>query len=143
MFGKKVPEQPKPPERQLTGPLPKSPGLTTPSLSTSPSPPLFVKVEKYNDIVQNLQKLQSQTAGLKKTLDTLTEVEHRLHRSLEASYRTLDGLTTVISLIMGKLSQKSPIHSPEMKKSDNMIDGYFKGVSRELDKIKSELEHSV
>lgn len=110
------------------------------------SPPLFVKVDKYNDIIQNLQKLKLQTTGLRKTLDSLTEVERKLHRGLEASYRTLDALTTIVSLIMDKLSQKQvPQYSDIQKriKTESVIEGYFKNVNKELEKIKTELEHSV
>lgn len=106
-------------------------------------PPLFIKLEKYNDLVKNLQELRKYSKEIKETLDSLAEVEKRLTRGITASYRTLDSLDTIISVITMQFLARDKISMPSaaLKAKSEEIEKYFSTVREEISKVKTELSN--
>ena len=102
------------------------------------SPPLFVKVDKYNDILQSISDLKSYSAEIRQSIDMLSEVEQKLAKSLAASYRSLDALNTIISILMARLVSQNRPEAKGMAQAD--IGHYFKDIHKEVERIKSELQ---
>lgn len=127
-------------------PVPKKPVHEThKSESKRPSPPIFVKVEKYKDIVENLHGLKTQAVGLRDTLEVLLDVEAELKRALDVTNRTLDSFNTLLSGLESQLTRVTPdeerVNLNNLPiKPPNEIDGFVKDLHEHIEKIKDELE---
>ncbi|MBI4173294.1 MAG: hypothetical protein HY519_01095 [Candidatus Aenigmarchaeota archaeon] len=102
------------------------------------SPPLFVRVEKYNDILRSISDLKSYSAEIRQSLDILAETEQKLSKGLAASYRNLDALNTIISLLTTRLVSHQRPDAKALAGSD--IGHYFKDIHKEMEKLKTELK---
>ena len=93
--------------------------------------------------MKNLEELRRYSKEIKETLDNLAEVERRLTRGITASYRTLDSLDTLITIVSSRLVSNQPA---DMKESGALtqaerhnIEKYFSTVKDEINRVKSEL----
>lgn len=112
------------------------------AMAQAQSPPLFIKLDRYNDLVKNLQELRKYSREIKGALDNLTEVEKRLTRGLTASYRTLDSLDTIITMLNSHLNQgQSQVRDiPAMTQAQKHdMEKYFSNIKTEIDRVKTEL----
>lgn len=105
------------------------------------SPPLFVKIDKYRDIVQNIQKLKSYSLGLRDALEALTDIESELKTGLSITQKALDNFNTIISMLDAKLLR---IEGLEDLAKTNLsergeIDHYLNNLYEQIERIKHEL----
>ncbi len=106
------------------------------------SPPLFIKLEKYSDVVRNVQELQAYAAEMRRTVDMLVETEQRLHRGIEGAYNALEGLNDRLSTLTKRLAgEQQEGQKPMNVQKASELTGYVKDVHGELDKIMSDLEN--
>jgi hypothetical protein len=61
------------------------------------SPPIFIKVEKYREIVKGIRDLRSYILNLRDTLDILVDMQRELANGIEIAQKTLDELSTTLS----------------------------------------------
>ena len=61
------------------------------------SPPIFIKVEKYKDIIKGIRDLRSYILNLRDTLDVLVDMQRELANGIEIAHKTLDELSTILS----------------------------------------------
>ena len=90
-----------------------------------------------------MQELSRYSKEIKETLDNLAEVERRLTRGITASYRTLDSLDTIITMLSSRLLNQ---REAEIKGAGGLtnpekhdMEKYFSSVKDEMDRLKSEL----
>jgi len=103
------------------------------------SPPLFVKVEKYRNIVDNIQKLKSYSLGLRDALDALADIEKELQNGISVLNRALDNFNSIIGLLDAKLLRIQGIEKSTVETPKEM-DEYVKGVYDQVERIKKDLK---
>ena len=138
---KRIPPAPPAPKKKA----PKAPELKI--LEGLPkNPPLFVKVEKYKDLMQSVKKLKSYSISLRDAIDALTDIEKELQAGLSITHKALDAFNTIISVLDAKLSSAhsaGDIHIEEAKsevKPPKEIENYVKSLYEQIERIRSELK---
>jgi hypothetical protein len=128
----RTPRQPKP--------------LTPPFAPLKKSPPLFIKIDKYSDVVKNLQSLKSYALSLRDAIDALSDIENELKSGLSLTQKALDRFNTIISLLDSRLLRFQGGESEDVgplkltPKSSDEIDSYIKGMYEQMEKIRDELK---
>ncbi len=107
-------------------------------------PPLFIKLDKYGEMVESIQKLKSTALGLRDALDALDDVEKELRNGLAITQKALDSFNTVLTVLDSKLLRaehvNEPRASPEEKAARSEVNAYIKDVYDQIEKIKNELK---
>jgi hypothetical protein len=103
------------------------------------SPPVFIKIDKYSDIVKNIQKLKSYAMSLRDALDALSDIEKELTTGISISHKALDDFNTIIAILDSKLLRASAIEDLDVDKAGD-VEKYVKGIYEQMDKIKAELK---
>jgi hypothetical protein len=65
--------------------------------SSAQSPPLFIKVDKYRDIVKGIRELRSYILNLRDTLDVLNDMQREVTNGIQIAHKSLDELNTIVS----------------------------------------------
>jgi hypothetical protein len=103
------------------------------------SPPVFIKIDKYSDIVKNLSRLKAYSMSLRDALDALADIEKELTTGISIAHKALDDFNTIISMLDSRLLRASSIKELEASGPEEM-DKYIKGIYNQMDKIKEELK---
>jgi len=171
LFGKQEsknqpPKPPKPPEesrstRAHPGPdvrfrPPKLPPLRAAPQERAPSgsPPLFIKVDKYRDVLKNIRNLRSYILNLRDALDVLEDIQKEFANGVQIAQRAVDELNVILSSLdsfflkphtiehedIDEMEEEdySPRH-PEAR-SPNEMETYVRDVYGELEKLRSHLK---
>ena len=101
------------------------------------TPPVFIKVDKYKDIIKNIQELKSYALGLRDALDALTDIERELKSGLELTNKALDRFNTIISLLDAKLLKFG--EGEDMTRVPGEMDEYVKNLYNQVENIRHEL----
>ncbi len=134
-FRKKAPKLPK-----LPAP-PAEPAAEAPAPRQQPkpaSPPLFIKIDKYKDVLKNVQELKSFSVGLRDAMDAIADVERELKAGLEVTNKALDRFNTLLSMLDAKLIRIEGIEEADIQ-TPKEIDDYVKGLYDQIERIKHEL----
>lgn len=118
------------------------PLIDVPGPSKKSSPPVFVKIERYRELLEDVQKLRSYSLGLRDALDAMAEIEKEFKTAMSLTNKVLDKVNIIISSLDMKLLQKtgpsldtsSPIKPPEE------VENYVRGIYEQIEKLKSELQ---
>ena len=102
------------------------------------SPPVFIKIDKYTDIVKNLQKLKSYSLSLRDAIDALSDIEKELTTGISIANKALDDFNTIIAILDSKLLRASAIEEFDIGAPAD-VEKYIKGIYEQMDKIKTEL----
>jgi hypothetical protein len=102
------------------------------------SPPVFIKIDKYSDIVKNLQKLKSYAMSLRDALDALSDIEKEITTGISIAHKALDDFNTIIAILDSKLLRASAIEDFDVGAPGD-VDKYIKGIYDQMEKIKGEL----
>jgi hypothetical protein len=103
------------------------------------SPPVFIKIDKYTDIVKNLQKLKSYSLSLRDAIDALSDIEKELTTGISIANKALDDFNTIIAILDSKLLRASAIEEFDIGAPAD-VEKYIKGIYDQMDKIKTELK---
>jgi hypothetical protein len=121
------------------------PAIDIPASVKRSSPPVFVKIERYRELLEDVQKLRSYSLGLRDALDAMAEIEKEFKTAMSLTNKVLDKVNILISSLDMKLLQKSgpgmdalePIKPPED------VENYVRGIYEQIDKLKAELQTLV
>jgi len=102
------------------------------------SPPVFIKVDKYTDIVKHLQKLKGYSLSLRDALDALSDIEKEINTGITIAHRALDDFNTIISVLDSKITKADSTSDIDIDSSED-VDEYVKGIYDQMEKIKAEL----
>jgi hypothetical protein len=102
------------------------------------SPPVFIKVDKYTDIVKHLQKLKGYSLSLRDALDALSDIEKEINTGISIAHRALDDFNTIISTLDSKITKADSTSDIDIDSSED-VDEYVKGIYDQMEKIKAEL----
>ena len=134
-FRKKAPKLPELP-MPITEPAVEAPA---PRQQPKPAtPPLFIKIDKYRDVLKNVQELKSFSVGLRDAMDAIADVEHELKTGLEIANKALDRFNTLLSLLDAKLIRIEGVEPADVQ-TPKEIDDYVKGLYDQIERIKHEL----
>ncbi len=128
-------------EKQIKRAISK-PVIEAPVTANKSSPPVFVKIERYKELLEDVQKLRSYSLGLRDALDAMAEIEKEFKTAMSLTNKVLDKVNIIISSLDMKLLQKtgpsldtsSPIKPPEE------VENYVRGIYEQIEKLKSELQ---
>lgn len=137
-----MPAAPAPPRRALAPPRPARTveRAEEDSGQEGPYPPLFIKIDKYKELVQNLQRLKSYALSLRDALDALNDIEKELKTGIELTQRALDDFNAIIAVLDSKLIRLSGGDEGEFEgEVPEHMDDYIKGVYDQISKIRDEL----
>lgn len=119
--------------------IPKS--FSAPEPSGESFPPLFIKIEKYKELVQSLQRLKSYALSLRDALDALNDIEKELKTGILITQKALDDFNSMIALMDSKLIRLSDAAEGESDyETPEHMDDYIKGVYDQISKIRDELK---
>jgi hypothetical protein len=133
---------PAPPRRVLAPSRPAQPAGRDmeDSGQEGPYPPLFIKIEKYKEIIQNLQRLKSYALSLRDALDALNDIEKELKTGIEITQKALDDFNAIIAVMDSKLIRLTGGEEGEFEgEIPEHMDDYIKGVYDQISKIRDEL----
>jgi hypothetical protein len=107
-------------------------------------PPLFIKLDKYGEVVDSIQKLKSTALGLRDALDALDDVEKELRNGLSITQKALDSFNTVLTTLDSRLLKVEHMDEPrpsgEAKAARREVNAYIRDVYDQIEKIKGELK---
>ena len=125
---------PKLPERP-----PEEPGKPSRAPRSKLAPPLFIKVDKYENVIKNIQELRSYALSLRDALDALADIEKELKVGMEIAHKALDRLNVIISSLDSELLRTEGINIEGEVKSPKEVEGYIKNVYNQIERLKDEL----
>jgi len=104
-------------------------------------PPLFIRIDKYKEIIQNLQRLKSYALSLRDALDALNDIEKELRTGIDLTQKALDDFNAIISVMDAKLIRLAGGEEGEIEgETPEHMDDYIKGVYDQISKIRDELK---
>jgi hypothetical protein len=104
-------------------------------------PPLFIKIDKYGEVVKNIQRLKSFALGLRDAIDALSDIEKELSTGLSIANRALDNFNTTISLLDAKLLRVAGTNLTDAEVDvPDELDSYVKNIYDQMNKLKHELK---
>ncbi|MFH1445207.1 MAG: hypothetical protein ABIF08_01865 [Nanoarchaeota archaeon] len=104
-----------------------------PDEESSVAPPLFIKIEKYNDIVNHIKRLKSLSLGLRDALDALGEIEKEIANGVVVANRALDGLNEIVRELDIRFAK---VREMEDKRTPKHIDDYVQRSYERVEKLK-------
>jgi chromosome segregation ATPase len=139
MLNKKA-KLPQPPKKEPSRELVKGEGETT-------FPPLFVKVEKYSEILKHLEQLDSYIENFKEILNDLTRTEQELQNRLALTRQAIEKMADTLFILNSKMKPgasqeqefKHVSHEDLIKEAED-LEGYLKTMKEAMDKIKNEIK---
>jgi hypothetical protein len=139
--GPSMPPAPAPPRRPASPPASiTSPSFSLEESSEGPYPPLFIKIDKYKEIIQNLQRLKSYSLSLRDAMDALNDIEKELRTGIEITQKALDDFNSIIAMLDTKLIRLSGGDEGQIEgEVPEHMDDYIKGVYDQISKIRDEL----
>lgn len=127
------------PVRRLTAPAMPRPGredLASP-MEAGAGAPLFIKLDRYKELLKEIQQLKSYALGLRDAMDALAGVEAELQEGIRIANKALDTFNTVLSLIDSTLMRN---HGDTPAKVPEEMEHYIKNVHSQIEKIRAELK---
>ncbi len=117
-------------------PLPKLPMPRAVPKSEQIEPALFIKVEKYQSVVESLDRLKSHAQDMRRKLDTLESAQRQLQSAIDAVEQTLNSFNSAIASLDGLLYRRG-VGRAELPRSE--LEGYAKDFYSQIEKIRNEL----
>ena len=114
-----------------------------PAKAAGISPPLFIKMERYNELLESVQKLRSYALGLRDALDALAEVSKEFKAGMDIANKSLDKINILMSSIDMKLmgtSRAGPGGQVTPVKPPVEVEMHVKGIYEQIERLKSELK---
>lgn len=142
-----------PPRDPLALPRPKTPPKKAPARprpravepvpAPGKSPPLFIKIDKYRDVVNQLQHLKSYALSLRDALDALSDLERELQNGISVTHKALDKFNEAISTLDTKITRITPseVDAPPHLDTTEM-DDYVKQLHEQMERIKQDLKNA-
>jgi len=125
-----------------------------------PSPPLFIKIDKYREVLKNIRNLRSYILNLRDALDVLEDMQKELSNGIHIAQRTLDELNVILSSLDSFFLKPQAVEHEDMDEREEaeereekaykpvhpeapapkQVEGYVKDVYGELEKLRSQLK---
>ena len=132
-------------EKEVKKAIKKEPPTDVTGTRSKHSPPVFVKVERYKDLLGDIQQLRSYSLGMRDALDAMSDIEKELKAAMSLTHKVLDKLNMIISSLDMKLLRKAgPIMPDEGMpvKPPADIENNIKEIYEQIERLKGEL-HTI
>ena len=156
-FGKDVPVPKKPASRRaepepMEPPLPRRPAAPAQKTAGKArsrevpavvrNAPMFIKIEKYREVVDEIEKLKSYSLNLRDALDALAEIEKELQTGLALTTKALDRFNAIITVLDSKFLRFQSVSDEKFREKlpPLEIDTYVKDIYDQMEKIRHELK---
>ena len=103
-----------------------------------PSPPLFIKIDKYRELVQSIKDLRSNALSLRDALDALTDIEKELRNGISITQNSLDRFNSIISTLDSRLLKVGA--EEEIVEVPREMDNYVRELYDHVERIKHDLK---
>ena len=109
------------------------------------SPPLFIKVNKYRDIVKNIRDLKSHILNLRDALDVLSDMQKEVANGIEIAHKNIDELNAVIANLDTYIMKPQGLdhHMDEERLGPTggpgEVEGQMKDVYGQVEKLRAQL----
>jgi len=150
-FQSELPEPPKPEakkeEANLKLPEIKKPVEEKPIAKASPppSPPLFIKVDRYKEIIRTIDSLRSYILNLRDALDVLRDMQKEIANGIEIAQKTLDDLNSTASeldtLFMKPKAPERDLYEKEIfEERSGELEDSMQNLYRQLEKLRTQIK---
>jgi len=145
------PAPPSPPAPRETAavapPAPVAPPMHSHAPTEMTSPPLFIKVDKYRDIIKNIRDLKSHILNIRDALDVLDDMQKEINNGIEIAHKTLDELNIIISNLDSFFLRPQGIE-PHMEEDElepgrmapGEVQNYMTDVHTQLQRLRAQLK---
>ena len=99
---------------------------------------MFIKIDKYRDVVDSLHKLKSYSLSLRDALDALADIQKELQHGISLTQRALDKFNTTISAIDAKITRATPREVDHVP-AEGEMSNYVKDLHKQMERIKKDL----
>lgn len=103
------------------------------------SPPLFIKIERYKEIVRQVQSIRSMSLTLRDALDALFEMEKELKLGLDMTQKTLDRFNASLLELDGSLIRSQGIEI-EPHEDTKELESYVRNVYKQVERLKTDMK---
>jgi hypothetical protein len=104
-------------------------------------PPVFIKVDRFKELLGDIQQLRSYSLGLRDALDAMSEIEKEFKTAMNLTNKVLDKVNMLLTSIDMKLLKKggeTPAEAMAIKPPPE-IEHYVKGIYEQIERLKGEL----
>ncbi len=141
-----VPRAPPEPEREMER-------RTIPVPHGGDSPPLFIKIEKYREVVRHLVEVKTYMLNLRDALDVIADVNKEIENGIDIARKTLDELNVTVTNLDSFIVRPESIEDltesfegeggerDESYAKSRELEGYVKDVYGQLEKLKGQLRN--
>ncbi|NIO20657.1 MAG: hypothetical protein GTN76_07940 [Candidatus Aenigmarchaeota archaeon] len=128
--------------------------ISQPESSPEGSPPLFIKVDKYRDVIRNMRNLRSYILNLRDALDVLEDIQKELANGVHIAQKTLDELNVILSSLDSFFLKPNIVEHEEREEkieheeyrprhpeapAPREVEGYVRDVYGELERLRNQL----
>ena len=135
-------------------PVPRAepPAAAAPPSPVPDSPPLFIKVDKYREVVKNLMEAKSFILNLRDALDALSDVQKEISNGVQVAHKTLDELNENLASLDTFFIRPGRVQGAAAPKPENRgieeemipqkppVDNYVKDVYGQLERLRTQLK---
>ena len=131
---------------EIKKPLPPPPPRPMMRETSSSSPPLFIKVDKYKNIVKDIRDLKSHILNMRDALDVLGDMQKEVTNGIGIAHKTIDELNTIIANLDSYFLRPQAMdhHMDEdfprdRRMHESEVEGQMKDVYGQVEKLRAQL----
>ena len=133
-------EREKPPHKavhSMPRAQPKTQGPRSMLAEQGGSPPLFIKIDKYRELIQSIKDMKSHALSLRDAMDALSDIEKELRNGINITHMALDRFNNVVATLDSKLMKVGA--EEDVVEVPQEMDEYVKDLYDHVERIKHEL----
>lgn len=112
------------------------------------SPPIFIKVDKYRNIIKNIRELKSYLLNLRDAIDILDDMQKEVANGITVAHRALDELNMIVSSLDSFFLRPHGVeHHMEEEEimepgrmSSGEVETHMKDVYSQLERLRAQLK---
>jgi len=104
--------------------------------------PLFVKVERYNDIIKIIESLRSYVLSLRDAVDVMEELQKEIKNGITISQKVLDDINMTLSSLDSyflKPQSAEDVIKAKPTITEKSVDDYVKNVYEIVERLRTQL----
>lgn len=104
--------------------------------------PLFIKVDRYQDVLDTIDGLKAQSVHLRDVVDAMHELQRQLGSGMDAIGKVIDNFSEILTGLDASLARVDESHSPDdlPPAHDDDIEHYVKQVYDQVEKVDQQLK---